>query len=151
MEPVEVVARLLESAAHEFLCDTCLASALQVPVTGASEIGVALGAKAEFERRSALCAGCGLVAPAVAFVPSAGAAVLEGGGTPPKCVRCSRPIAGGQALVGGQGEAFHVHCWRILVSNSRIADSRQAARLSHELIQRSLERTASHPREANGR
>jgi len=126
MELLEVAAKLLQSVPSDFYCAECFGAALHASTPGASEISTALAFRPSFEQRDTVCTGCGRQTLAVAFVPA-------------KCVRCSR-IVDDSELVVERGERFHDHCWQIVQSNSRIADSRQMARLSQELIRRSLDR-----------
>ena len=126
MEPLELAAKLLQSVPSDFYCARCLGATLQASTSEASDISTALGHRPSFEQRDAACVGCGRQTLAVAFVPV-------------KCVRCSR-IVDDSELVVERGERFHEHCWQIMRSNSRIADSRQMAQLSQELIRRSLDR-----------
>jgi len=126
MELLEVAEKLLQSVPNDFYCARCLGAAVQASTAGATEISTALALRPSFEQRDTACAGCGRHTQAVGFVPA-------------KCVRCSR-IVDDSELVLERGERFHDHCWQIVQSNSRIADSRQIARLSEELIRRSLER-----------
>ena len=138
MEPLEVAARLLEAVPRELYCAACLGSALQVPVLTAREISGKLATRDDYQRLEGACAGCGEVALGLTFVPWSGA-----GESPKrlKCARCSRGI-GDADLVIELGDNFHRQCLQILHSNSRIADSRQATRLSQELIRRNVEKLA---------
>jgi hypothetical protein len=126
VELLDVAATLLQSVPRDFYCAPCLGAALPASTSGASEISTALAHRPSFEQRDTACVACGRHAMAVAFVPT-------------KCVRCSR-IVDDSELVVEHGERFHDHCWQIMRSNSRIADSRQMARLSQELILRSVDR-----------
>jgi hypothetical protein len=126
---VDVVVRLLQAVPHEAYCDACVASALQVPEREAVATATDLGAWRDYARRLATCAGCGLLGLAIAYTPGPAAR--------PKCVRCGGPIGEGEAGITEHGDLFHPRCWHIVRSRARIADSRQAARLSRELIARS--------------
>jgi hypothetical protein len=59
-----------------------------------------------------------------------------------KCTRCSGRIDEADA-VNEHGDLFHRQCWDILRSELRIANSRQLARLSRELVRKSRARLAS--------
>ena len=141
MEPLDVAVRLLEAAPGEFYCAICLGDAVAVPRLTAQRLIALLETqpdfgliarletRPDFHRLSERCAGCGVVTTtAVGYVPIV------------TCVRCSRPIRRGQPFIVDDDDPFHRHCWHILQSNARIADARQATRLSWELIRRSQRR-----------
>src|SRR5262245_54233022 len=115
MTELEIAARLLQAVPNDFYCNACVASAAQGSPAAASAIAATLAGRADFEQREALCVGCGQTTLTIAYVPV-------------KCVRCSQTIDDAD-LVVERGERFHRQCWQVLQSLSRIADSRQAARL----------------------
>ena len=143
VEPLDVAARLLEAVPRDLYCAACLASALQVPILSARDIIGKLAIRDDYQRLEGLCSGCGGVGLSVTFVPWSG----TGSDAAPrrvKCARCSRAV-GEADLVTEQGDDFHRQCLQILRSNAKVADSRQASRLSYELIRRSLERMDKRP------
>jgi len=123
---LQIAARVLQAVPNDCYCDACLASALQLPVSTTVEIAATLARRLDYERRHAACVACGRTTTTIVYVPF-------------KCARCSRPIDDAD-LVIDRGDRFHHHCWQILESAKQVADSRQMARLSRELIRRSLER-----------
>jgi hypothetical protein len=131
MKPLDVAARLLRAVPHDFYCQPCLAAAVHVSLTTVAEISAILTARSDYVSRDAVCVGCGRTQSALAYAPL-------------KCVRCSRLIEPDE-LIRSRGDHFHEHCWQVLESAARIADSRQMARLSRELIRRSLERLRLRP------
>ena len=126
MTDLEIATRLLQAVPNEVYCDACLASAAQVSAVNAIAIAATLARRPDFERREASCVGCGRTTLTIAYVPI-------------KCVRCSGSVDADD-LVIERGERFHQRCWQILQSLSHIADSRQMAELSRELIRRSRDR-----------
>src|SRR5262249_9148975 len=126
MTPLEIAARLLQAVPHDCYCDTCLASALHLSPSLTADVAAMLARRADYERRDSSCVGCGRRALTIVYVPL-------------KCARCSRTIDEPD-LVIERGDRFHAHCWQIVESAKRMADSRQMARLSQELVRRSLER-----------
>jgi len=132
MTELEIAAHLLQAVPNDFYCDACLASAVQVSAAATDAIAAMLAERSDFERREASCVGCGRTTVTIAYVPV-------------KCARCSQTIDDVD-LVIERGERFHRQCWQILQSLSRIADSRQMARLSQELIRGSRDRLKSRER-----
>jgi len=125
---VDQVIVLLERAPRRFYCEACLAQALGLSRAAARDAAMTVGAKPRYRYILWRCDSCDRVTGAVAFVPL------------PKCARCSWPIADNDAFVVGNDEVFHHHCWRVLESDARIADSRQLGQSSRELVRRSLGR-----------
>jgi hypothetical protein len=126
MTDLEIAARVLQAAPHDCYCESCLASALQIPASTIADIAGALVRRADYERRDAVCVGCGLNTATIVYVPI-------------KCARCSETVDPADLIIA-RGDHFHQYCWQILESDARIADSRQMARLSQELVARSLRR-----------
>src|SRR5262245_5550895 len=126
MTNLEIAARLLQAVPNDCYCATCLASALQVRASMAADIAAILGRGVGCQRGGSVCIGCGHLALTIVYVPV-------------ECVRCSQVVDEAD-LVIARGDRFHRHCWQILESAKRVADSRQMTRLSHELVRRSLER-----------
>ena len=129
MTHLEIAARLLQAVPHDCYCESCLASALQLPPSLTADVAAMLARRASYERRESSCVACERRALTIVYVPI-------------KCARCSRTIDEPD-LVTARGDRFHRHCWQIVESAKRMADSRQMARLSHELVRRSLERLKS--------
>ena len=125
MDPLDVASRLLVASPGEFYCMTCLGEAAEVSHLVAQGIGATLAREPEFRRMPERCRGCGLFAIVIAYVPMT------------KCARCSREVRSGEPYVAVRDDRFHRHCWQILESRAKIADARQATRLSQELIRRS--------------
>jgi len=126
MDPLDVATHLLVASPGEFYCMTCLGEAAGVSHLVAQGIGATLAREPGFRRVPERCKGCDLVTMVIAYVPTI------------KCARCSRQIRTGEPDVVVDENRFHRQCWQILVSNAKIADARQATRLSQELIRRSL-------------
>jgi hypothetical protein len=128
MDVADRALALLEATPRQFYCEPCLAAALGVAREEARAAAVRLAGHPDCRRVPERCDGCGRVTIVV-------------GSTPPiKCARCSWPIRDSDPWVAEHDDLFHHHCWRILESGARIADSRQMARLSRALIERSLGR-----------
>jgi len=128
---IDRVIVLLERAPRRFYCEACIAEALGLSRAAARDAAMAAGAKPGYKYALWRCDSCDRVTAAVAFVPA------------PKCARCSWPIADNDAFVVEHDDLFHHHCWRILESDARIADSRQLAQSSRKLIRRTVARLPS--------
>jgi hypothetical protein len=143
MEVTGAITALLRVAVDEPYCDRCIAVALREPLSTVQRaIPQLLDATDDYARRLVRCVACGQRATATVYEPAAAARAV-------KCTRCSRRV--NEDPVTEHGDVFHRHCWDVLRSELRIANSRQLARLSRELIRRSRERlTGGGPTPAAG-
>lgn len=128
MVAIDAARGLLERRPRDFYCEACLAAELTVPRLIAKDVMARLAAVVDYRHIIERCDTCGRVTLAIGFVP------------PVKCGRCSWPIGEHDAFVAEQDQLFHHHCWRILESNARVADSRQITQSSRELVRRSVVR-----------
>ena len=119
------VAALLEQEPGTALCSTSLIEARQI-----TESLVAQGP--EFQRAST-CASCRRTVPAT-FRRK-----------PAKCVHCSEAMGDHDTGLLVDGQAFHVHCLRRLITDEKVHVSRTLNRRSRDLIAQSRRRI----REAN--
>lgn len=121
------VAVLLKQEPGAALCDACLAFACSTSLNEIHSVTEALVAdRGQFQRASA-CASCRRAVPATFYKPLA------------KCVHCSGEVYDAEAMSLDE-QIIHVHCFRLLVSDERIAVSRSLSRRSRELIAESRRR-----------
>jgi hypothetical protein len=128
MDVVERARTLLEPTPRKFYCEGCLARALGVSRGAARDAAIVLAERSDIRRTIDRCDVCERVTLALGFTP------------PVKCARCSWTISERDQFVAEQDDLLHHHCWRILQSSARIADSRHIAGFTRDLIQRSRAR-----------
>src|SRR5689334_23033608 len=128
MDITDLVSALLRGAADEPRCDRCIAVTLRETLTAVRRaLPIVLDSSNDYARRATRCTACGESTVTVVYAPAV------------KCTRCSRTVAPPDGI-SEHGDVFHHHCWDVLRSELRIANSRQLARLSREVVRRSRER-----------
>ena len=122
LQALDQAIELLQGAPWRFYCERCVSDALRVPHIIAHDMVAALATRTDYRYALWRCDSCDRGTAAIGFVP------------PVQCARCTWPIADNDAFVVQHNHLFHSHCWRILESDARVADSRQLAQLSRDLI-----------------
>jgi hypothetical protein len=139
MDPAETVSQILQSAPGEGICDACLAFAVEEALVTIQALTKRLAmSPSEYLRDVGHCENCGRVTETTTFVQSATDKV-EARDRLRKCVRCSRRVNNDEEEVVN-GDLFHRQCWTVLRSEAQIADSRQMAKLTQQLIRNSRAR-----------
>ena len=122
------VAALLEQEPGTALCDACLSFACSTTLIEARQITESLVAQGPEFQRASTCASCRRTVPAT-FRRK-----------PAKCVHCSEAMGDHDTGLLVDGQAFHVHCLRRLITDEKVHVSRTLNRRSRDLIAQSRRR-----------
>jgi len=126
MDGLDSAIRLLESAPRVFFCVRCLRRGARA-ISHRPGDAERVAPRQHYRRGVERCDRCTRVTLALGSVP------------PVKCARCSWPISENDAFVMNHDDLFHHHCWCVLESHARTADSKQIAQLRGALIERTIE------------
>ena len=121
MTLAEAVRRLLEDAAGQGLCDSCLAVACSTSPREMHQVTEELVNDASFQRGSA-CHNCGRTVPTIMYSVK-------------KCAHCSHAVRPGDDGLEIGADLFHALCFRVITSDEKIRLSRKLTLESRRLIE----------------